>query len=170
MSRIIVRVTILMSVVLITCQAGYLLAGSHCNCDRDGDDYAVLPAPAPVTSGVVMGAPQAGFVSTGYPAPVQGHWQPGGYEGRIGSPYYYQETPTYGLMTSSYGYGYGGGYAAYGYAGYGSYGGDPYTTHFGPGYYRNHEHGHYRFPYYSYRRPWYYPGHPVYNRDTNFAW
>ncbi|MDB5387469.1 MAG: hypothetical protein JWM11_3115 [Planctomycetaceae bacterium] len=48
--------------------------------------------------------------------------------------------------------------------------GNPYLYHFGPGFYRYQEAGHYRFPYYSYRRPWYYPGHPSYNRDTNIPW
>lgn len=48
--------------------------------------------------------------------------------------------------------------------------GNPYLYHFGPGYYRYQEAGHYRFPYYSYRRPWYFPGHPSYNRDTNIPW
>lgn len=128
---------------------------------------------------------------------AEGYWQPGGYENRIGSPYFYS--------VPSYGYGFaapsvthyhagqkpcpcGAGahgyhhrptvvtnhmhYGTYGHAGYG-YGAirtDPYTYHFGPGYYRHAEHGHYRFPYYSYRRPWYHPGQPVFNRDTNFAW
>jgi Fur family ferric uptake transcriptional regulator len=41
---------------------------------------------------------------------------------------------------------------------------------FGPGYYRHSEGGHYRFPYYTYRAPWYFPGHPIYNRDTNRPW
>lgn len=79
---------------------------------------------------------QRSAVSGGY-----GAWQPGGYEGRVGSPYYYSAPA-----------------------------GDPYTVHFGPGFYRSGEYGHYRFPYYSYRRPWYYPGQPVYNRDTNLPW
>ena len=79
---------------------------------------------------------------------------------------------------------FGGGYANGGYAdgGYASGGvgvdgpppvgpaADPYTHHFGPGYYRSGEFGHYRFPYYSYRRPWYDVGHPVYVRDTNLPW
>lgn len=47
---------------------------------------------------------------------------------------------------------------------------DAYTTHFGPGFYRYGESGHYRFPYYSYRRPWYFPGHPTFNRNTNLTW
>lgn len=73
---------------------------------------------------------------------------PGGYEGRIGSPYHY--TDAYGgqfVMT-----------------------GNPYYDHFGPGFHRDSLHGHYRFPYYNYRAPWYYPGRAVHNRDTNFAW
>lgn len=48
--------------------------------------------------------------------------------------------------------------------------GNPYLYHFGPGFYRYQEAGHYSFPYYSYRRPWYFPGHPSYNRDTNVPW
>ena len=106
-----------------------------------------------------------------------GGWQPGGYQGRVGSPYYY----------SASGYG-GSGYGGSGYAGYGGYGGQggyaapimasPYAAyggglyddHFGPGFYRNSEYGHYRFPYYSYRRPWYFPGPASYNRDTNLPW
>ncbi len=48
--------------------------------------------------------------------------------------------------------------------------GNPYLYHFGPGFYRFQEAGHYSFPYYSYRRPWYFPGHPSYNRDTNIPW
>jgi len=71
----------------------------------------------------------------------RGYWQPGGYENRVGSPYYYSAPRT-----------------------------DPYNYHYGPGFYRSGEYGHYRFPYYSYRRPWYYPGQPVYNRDTNLPW
>lgn len=48
--------------------------------------------------------------------------------------------------------------------------GNPYLYHFGPGFYRFQEAGHYSFPYYSYRRPWYFPGHTSYNRDTNVPW
>jgi hypothetical protein len=47
---------------------------------------------------------------------------------------------------------------------------DPYEYHYGPGFHRHSDHAHYRFPYDSYRRPWYYPGHPSYTRDTNFPW
>ena len=52
--------------------------------------------------------------------------------------------------------------------GYGSAVGgvDPYLSHFGPGNYGPEGPGHYRFPYYSYRRPWYTPGPPVFNRNT----
>lgn len=73
---------------------------------------------------------------------------PGGYEGRIGSPYHYH-SPSGGRFVVT---------------------GDPYYDHFGPGYHRHSLYGHYRFPYYNYRAPWYYPGRAVYNRDTNFAW
>lgn len=114
-----------------------------------------------------------------------GYWQPGGAEGRVGSPYYYRPT------TLPYGfYGFeGGGLAAFGDQGPDSWHGapawgghlpqapasftyptDPYTYHFGPGYYRYAERGHFRFPYYNYRRPWYFQGPPSFNRDTNFAW
>lgn len=59
--------------------------------------------------------------------------------------------------------------------GYGPYGFDapvdPYTMHFGPGFHRyNIPDGHVRFPYYSYRRPWYTPGSPSFNRDLNLPW
>ena len=48
--------------------------------------------------------------------------------------------------------------------------GDPYSFHYGPGFYRSNESGNLRFPYYSYRRPWYYYGQPSYDRDTNLPW
>ncbi len=87
-------------------------------------------------------------------------WQPGGYEARNGRPYYYtvpgrnkplysvhQYSPTRWAIDHS-----------------------AYQYHFGPGFYRHAEGGHYRFPYYTYRAPWYFPGHPIYNRDTNRPW
>jgi hypothetical protein len=87
-------------------------------------------------------------------------WQPGGYEARSGRPYYYtvpgrnkplysvhQYSPTRWAIDHS-----------------------AYQYHFGPGYYRHAEGGDYRFPYYTYRAPWYFPGHPIYNRDTNRPW
>lgn len=92
-----------------------------------------------------------------------GYWQPGGDEARVGSPYFYSgvhapfagrrpharmQLPPMDWAVST----------------------DPYTHHFGPGFYRHFEYGHHRFPYYSYRRPWYFPGPAVYNRDTNLAW
>ena len=76
---------------------------------------------------------------------------PGGPYGRVGSPYYYVPQtydPVAGQFNSA----------------------DPYTLHFGSGYYRSNEYGHHRFPYDSYRRPWYFPGHTSYNRDTNYPW
>lgn len=81
-----------------------------------------------------------------------GFHAPGGYEPRIGSPYYYDGGLGPAAVTTQ------------------SAGGDPYGYHFGPGFYRSQELGHYRFPYYSYRRPWYHPGFANYNRDTNFHW
>lgn len=60
-----------------------------------------------------------------------------------------------------------GGYSAF------MFGGpmDPYTLHFGPGFHRyNMPDGHVRFPYYSYRRPWYNPGSPSFNRDLYQPW
>ena len=47
---------------------------------------------------------------------------------------------------------------------------DAYTFHFGPGVPGAYGPGHYRFPYYSYRRPWYFPGPPVFNRNTGLVW
>lgn len=125
-----------------------------------------------------------------------GYWQPGGYEGRIGSPYYWSipASPAVSRWSAHW----NRSHAWRGSVGHdhscscgqhhqhhGShFRGDqlrhwhgsqrlmsnPYSYHFGHGYYRHHEHGHYRFPYYSYRRPWFHPGPPVFNRDTNFAW
>ena len=120
-------------------------------------------------------------------------WQPGGYEARIGRPYYYSVPAatvvtgyhsgdhhhgagSHGCACNAAGRWHGGHFSSHHHAGWGwshhgwVAGGDPYTYHFGPGFYRRSEHGHYRFPYYSYRRPWYHPGAPVFNRDTNFAW
>lgn len=97
--------------------------------------------------------PQGGLPLQTYP----GHWQPGYYGQYSGSPYFYNtHAPVGGLQRSRVST-----YTA---------GADPYTYHFGPGFYRHSEHGHYRFPYYSYRRPWYYPGFAGYNRDTNLPW
>lgn len=68
------------------------------------------------------------------------------------------------------GYGYGTGY------GYANYGLSPATASvygqaFGPGLYRSGaEAGQYHFPYYSYRRPWYFPGQPSFHRSTDYVW
>lgn len=159
--------------------------------------------------------------TAGYPYNVQyGGHTPGGYEARIGRPYYWSVpggttslaaiaggpaaaagggpagcgcnnggSVANGPFDPVYGGGFGdaandfggNGVAGYGadssptpFAGagppVGSAAADPYAFHFGPGYYRSGEFGHYRFPYYSYRRPWYDVGHPVYVRDTNLPW
>jgi hypothetical protein len=48
---------------------------------------------------------------------------------------------------------------------------DPHTLHFGSGYHRyGLMDGHVRYPYYSYRRPWYNPGSPSFNRDLYQPW
>lgn len=122
------------------------------------------PHPHPPQAAPVPAPPAYGY-SHGYTG------QPGGYEGRVGSPYFYRPQhsaayggwPVYGHQATGYGYGNAYGYGASAY-------GDPYSYHFGPGVYRNDEVGTYRFPYYSYRRPWYYPGSPVFARDTNLPW
>lgn len=121
-----------------------------------------------------IAAPQKGHAGHGPPVPRPradsfrpGYWQPGGYEGRIGSPYYYSYSaaPFAGRYRRAFPMPF---VPVYGHAH--SHNIDPYTYHFGPGFYRYGETGHFRFPYYNYRRPWSHPGPPVYVRDTNFPW
>lgn len=46
-----------------------------------------------------------------------------------------------------------------------------YEQAFGPGLYRSGaEMGQNHFPYYSYRRPWYFPGQPSFHRSTDYVW
>lgn len=46
-----------------------------------------------------------------------------------------------------------------------------YDQAFGPGLYRSGaEAGQFHFPYYSYRRPWYFPGQPSFHRSTDYVW
>ena len=46
-----------------------------------------------------------------------------------------------------------------------------YDQAFGPGLYRSGaEVGQNHFPYYSYRRPWYFPGQPSFHRSTDYVW
>jgi len=135
--------------------------------------------------------PVAAPVSIHHP---RGYWPPGGYPGRIGSPYFYSVPGDSVRVAARRSHGRcgcghhrrhhrgryrGTGTFGFHHGGYTPHSGyvlryhrptDPYSYHFGPGYYRHTEHGHYRFPYYNYRSPWYYPGQPVYTRDTNFAW
>ncbi|MDZ4684779.1 MAG: hypothetical protein SH850_06775 [Planctomycetaceae bacterium] len=94
------------------------------------------------------GYPAYSTPGAGPGAGVGPFWAPGGYEPRIGSPYYYHD-PNGGQFANT---------------------GNPYDDHYGPGFHRHSLHGHYRFPYYTYRAPWYYPGRAVYNRDTNQPW
>jgi len=108
----------------------------------------------------VWGAGTGGYAYGGY---AGGGFGPGGFGGYgVGGPSY----------NGGLAYGYGpGGYGPGGVAAFpGGMPGNPYMYHFGPGFYRNQEAGHYRFPFFSYRRPWYFPGHPSYSRDTNIPW
>lgn len=126
---------------------GLLAAQSPSNLHYDG-----------VYGGGVPAAPAYGY---GAYAPFAAGYPVAGYGGAA------YAVPGYG------GYGYGLGPAANG-ASYaalpGQLPGNPYYYHFGPGFYRQQEAGHYTFPYHSYRRPWYFPGHTSYNRDTNIPW
>lgn len=46
-----------------------------------------------------------------------------------------------------------------------------YGQAFGPGLYRSGaESGMNHYPYYSYRRPWYFPGQPSFHRNTDYVW
>ena len=131
--------------------------------------------PVPPTIGGGMGYAPAYDVGPGmgggYAAGYGGGVGPGyggGYAAGYGGGFAGGYGPVAGM-----GYGYGGGFGQPGggmAAVPGQLPGNPYLYHFGPGFYRYQEAGHYSFPYYSYRRPWYFPGHPSYNRDTNIPW
>ena len=67
------------------------------------------------------------------------------------------------------------GYAAYGGmsggGGLNPFAAAAYDQTFGPGLYRSGaEMGQNHFPYYSYRRPWYFPGQPSFHRSTDYVW
>lgn len=67
-------------------------------------------------------------------------------------------------MNAAYGYGYAG-------RGLSPAAAAAYEQAFGPGLYRTGaEVGQYHFPYYSYRRPWYFPGQPSFHRSTDYVW
>lgn len=128
------------------------------------DDFNPPPTGGalPPSPGAPVPQPMPGPV--GAPGPYMNngpYWAPGGdmVNGmRVGSPYYWSAPSGAGYFNGGMGNG--------GYPG----GVNPYNYHFGPGFHRNQDMGHYRFPYYSYRRPWYHPGYPSYNRDTNYPW
>lgn len=66
-------------------------------------------------------------------------------------------------LCATYGGGMGGGLTPAAAAAYGQA--------FPNGYYRSGaEAGMYHFPYYSYRRPWYFPGQPSFHRSTDLVW
>ncbi len=119
-----------------------------------------------------LGGGYGGGYGAGYGGGFAGGYGAGGYAGGYGPGY---------DNGGGFGPGYGPGVGGPGYGGGpipgvtmaalpGQLPGNPYLYHFGPGFYRYQEAGHYSFPYYSYRRPWYFPGHPSYNRDTNIPW
>lgn len=139
--------------------------GGHFGPMGYGQGGPMGPAPA---GGFGGGAPccnhgaGAAPVSPGYGAGYAGPEYGPGYGPGYGAPQPYGPGP---------GPGYGpGGFGPAVAALPGQLPGNPYLYHFGPGFYRYQEAGHYSFPYYSYRRPWYFPGHPSYNRDTNVPW
>lgn len=125
--------------------------------------------------------PVPGYQGGPYVRGGEQYWLPNNIAPQVGTPYYYSANQgpgsTYGMTGPSVGMQAGqtwfGGYHS---ANTGmqnralSSSSDPYTRHFGPGFYRSQEYGHFRFPSYSYRRPWYNPGAPTYNRDTNYRW
>jgi len=132
-------------------------AWAHEPVHYDGPAHHSAPSPHTVRSYEVGTRHYAGPMTSSsvmnqetYPdsVPYGGH-HPGGYEPKSGKPYYWTGDGVRGM---------------------GDPASDPYTYHFGPGFYRSGEFGHARFPYYSYRRPWYDVGHPVYARDTNLPW
>ncbi len=154
----------------------------------------VTPRPDPATGGPSQMSPYSnpsnqnpdaitrpvpGYQGGPYVKNGEQYWLPNNIAPQVGTPYYYSATQgaggTYGMTGPSVGI--HGGQTWFG--GYQSadtgnqargLSSNPYTRHFGPGFYRSNEYGHLRFPSYSYRRPWYNPGAPTYNRDTNYRW
>lgn len=170
---------------------GLVLAPLYGVLAQDIPDADPLPQPVPAVRLPPAFGPQTAPPSTTPTGPGAGpYWAPGGDMAngmRVGSPYYWSAPgmgpsggwqPAAPGMGDGYGCSVGGGPGyGVGYAGAGGYGagwgagyGGLYNAHFGPGFYRNSNVGHTRFPYYSYRRPWYFPGPPSYNRDTNYPW
>lgn len=139
------------------------------------------PANQPAANPDVLTNPVPGYQGGPYVRGGNQYWLPNNTVPQVGSPYYYSATQgaggVYGMTSPKVGIRAGqtwfGGYdeANTGMQTQSLMGaGDPYTRHFGPGFYRSNEYGHYYFPSYSYRRPWYNPGAPTYNRDTNYRW
>ncbi|MEX1228600.1 MAG: hypothetical protein WEB58_00070 [Planctomycetaceae bacterium] len=93
----------------------------------------------------------------------------------VSSPAGYPAVPPYEGFSAEYGYNSQWYLADYNYPNAANQaivpaGADPYNFHFGDGLHRSGVSGHYRFPYYSYRRPWYYPGDASFQRNTQFPW
>lgn len=128
-----------------------------------GTAAGALPGAAPYAAGAYgAAAPAYGYGAGGGP-----YGAPGG-NMAVGNPYYWSNA---GYNAGSYPLYYAGSVNPYTPLNSAPQAmGDPYTFHYGPGFYRSNESGNLRFPYYSYRRPWYYYGQPSYNRDTNLPW
>ncbi|MCA9013795.1 MAG: hypothetical protein KDA77_00560 [Planctomycetaceae bacterium] len=189
----------IITMVMIIVSSGFVYADDVVIPGADLGKSATLPpppgnvAPRPDPAANAQPQPQAGPAANpdALTRPVPGYqggpyvrggnqyWLPNNVVPQVGSPYYYSATQgpggTYGMTGPSVGMQAGqtwfGGYheANIGMQNQGL-SSDPYTRHFGPGFYRSNEYGHLRFPSYSYRRPWYNPGAPTYNRDTNYRW
>lgn len=136
-------------------------------------------APPPPGNQDALTRPVPGYQGGPYVQGGNQYWLPNNEVPRVGSPYYYSATQgaggTYGMTNPQVGIRAGQTwYGGYNEANTGvqtqGLSTDPFTQHFGPGFYRSNEYGHLRFPSYSYRRPWYTPGAPTYNRDTNYRW
>ncbi|WP_339729578.1 hypothetical protein [uncultured Gimesia sp.] len=144
-----------------------------------GANAQIQPQAGPAANPDALTRPVPGYRGGPYVQGGNQYWLPNNVVPQVGSPYYYSATQgsggTYGMAGPNVGIR----------AGQTWFGGhneantgmqnqelssDPYTRHFGPGFYRSNEYGHLRFPSYSYRRPWYNPGAPTYNRDTNYRW
>lgn len=121
------------------------------------------------------------------------YWQPGTFQGRPGSPYYYSAEPDsmrtgtdvglqHRLALPAPRFGQSGncgcdGDSAHtwtplpsGYHARPGHENSPYVGDLSGGFDRRSDFGHTRYPYYSYRRPWYFPGPRSRNGNTNLVW
>ena len=149
MSKFFVRASLLLVLILIVGQSHLVKAGDDCPCKKKHHSFHMPSLKSGCCDECESEPDCCGTPMMAAPVPMHAA---------------YPAHATYGLSTSSCGCG-SGTPSVFGFAN------SPiYAAHFGPGFYRANEGGHYRFPYYSYRRPWYYPGPPVYNRNTDLVW